>query len=146
MLGESGLRPSGRSVSGANMAHSNVVHQNCTDTNQPVGGDGLDKRDESANTSIGSADSQHARSFVDGLPSIRRYYEMQGFSEHITDVLVNSWRAATQKQYTVYIKKGAIFCGTRKIAPFSPNLSDVLEFLYTLLNLSCSSLNATRSA
>ena len=39
---------------------------------------------------------------------------MQGFSEHITDVLVNSWRPATQKQYTVYIKKWAIFSSTKK--------------------------------
>ena len=46
LLGESGLRPSGRSVSGASTAHSNVVHQNCTDANQPAGGDGLDERDE----------------------------------------------------------------------------------------------------
>ena len=129
------------------MAHSNVVHQNCTDVNQPAGGDGLDERDESANTPVGSADSQHAGSFeVDGLPSIRRYYQMQGFPEHITDVLVNSWRPATQKQYTVYIKKWAIFCGARKIAPFSPDLNNVLEFLYTLLNLSYSSLNTARSA
>ena len=80
------------------------MHQNCTDVNQPTGGDGLDERDESANTPVGSADSQHAGSSeVDGLPSIRRYYQMQ---------------AATQKQYTVYIKKWAIFCGARKIAPY----------------------------
>ena len=106
---------------------------------QPVHGDGLHERDESASTPIGSADSQHAGSFeVDGLPSIRRYYQMQGFSEHITDVLVKS---ATQKQYSVYIKKWAIFCGARKIAPFLPDLSNVLEFLYTLLNLSYSSIS-----
>ena len=108
LLGESGLRPSGRSVSGASTAHSNMVHQNCTDANQPAGGDGLDERDESANTPIGSTDSQRARLFdVDGLLGIRRYYQMQGFSEHIiiTDVLVNSWRPATQKQHKVYIKK-----------------------------------------
>ena len=149
LLGESGLRPSGRSVSGASMVHSNVVHQNCTDANQPAGGDGLDERDESANTPIGSADSKRARFFqVDGLPSIRRYYQMQSFSEHIiiTDVLVNSWRPATQKQHKVYIKEWAIFCGIRKIALFSPDLSNMLEFLYTLLNLSYSSLNTARSA
>ena len=49
-----------------------MVHQNRTDANQPAGGDGLDKRDATANTPTRSADSQHARSFeVDGLPSIR---------------------------------------------------------------------------
>ena len=107
-----------------------MVHQNCTNANLPAGGDGTDERDESANTLI--ADSHHARSFeVGGLPSIRRYYQMQDFSEYITDVLVISWIPATQKQYTVYIKKWAIFCGTSKIAPFSPDLSNVLEFLYT---------------
>ena len=90
------------------MAHSNGAHQYCTDANKPAGGDGLDERDESANTPIGSADSQRARLFeFDGLQSIRRYYQTQGFSENIiiTDVLVNSWRPATQKQHKVYIKK-----------------------------------------
>ena len=45
-----------------------------------------------------------------------------------------------------FILRNAIFCGTRKIAPFLPDLSNVLEFLYTLLNLSYSSLNTARSA
>ena len=122
-----------RSVSGASIAHSNVVHHNCTDANQPASDDGLDEKDESANTPIGSADSRHAMSFeVDHLPSIRRYYQMQGFSEHITNVLVNLWRPATQKQYTVYIMKWAIFCGTRKITPYLPDLNNVLQFLDTL--------------
>ena len=66
---------------------------------------------------------------------------MEGFSEHITDVLVNSWRPATQKQYTAYIKKWAIFCGTRKITPFSPDLSIVLQFLYTLHSTARSALS-----
>ena len=39
-----------------------------------------------------------------------------------------------------------MFCSARKIAPFSPSLNNVLEFLYTLLNLSYSSLNTARSA
>ena len=37
---------------------------------------------------------------------VRQFYREQGFSEHVTDVLLGSLRPATQKQYTVYFKNG----------------------------------------
>lgn len=57
-----------------------------------------------------------------------------------------SWRTATHKQYAVHLKKWAIFCGERKIAPHSPSIVEVLEFLHSQLHLSYSLLNTARSA
>ena len=54
--------------------------------------------------------------------------------------------SATQKQYAVYFKKWAVFCSSRQIAPCTPDLTDVLEFLHGLLRMSYSALNSARSA
>ena len=39
-----------------------------------------------------------------------------------------------------------MFCSSRQIAPCSPDLTAVLEFLYGLLRMPCSTLNSARSA
>ena len=44
------------------------------------------------------------------------------FSEHVTNVLLDSWRPSTQKQYAVYLKKWAVFCRERQITAYSPTL------------------------
>ena len=83
---------------------------------------------------------------ADGLSLIRGHYEKQGFPKHITNVLLASWRPSTQKQYAVYINKWSLFCREREIAPHSPALKDILEFLYAQQHLSYSALNCARSA
>ena len=77
---------------------------------------------------------------------IRRHYEERGFSEHVTNVLLDSWRPSTQKEYAVYLKKWAVFCRERQITAYSPTLMDVLKFLHTQLHLAYSALNTARSA
>lgn len=77
---------------------------------------------------------------------IRRHYEERGFSEHVTNVLLDSWRPYTQKQYAVYLKEWAVFCRERQITAYTPTLIDVLGFLHTQLHLSYSVLNTARSA
>jgi hypothetical protein len=42
---------------------------------------------------------QHARQTeVDGLSIDRQHYQSQDFSDHVTGVLIASWRTSTQKQ------------------------------------------------
>ena len=69
---------------------------------------------------------------------VRRQYEERGFSEHLTNVLLDSWRPSTQKQY-------AVFCCERQITAYSLILMDVLEFLHTQLHLSYSALSCVIS-
>jgi hypothetical protein len=50
---------------------------------------------------------QHARQTeVDGMSIVRQHYQSQGFSDHVTGVLLDSWRTSTQKQYGVILKNG----------------------------------------
>ena len=63
----------------------------------------------------------------------------------VTNVLLDSWRPATQQQYAVYLKKWDLFCRARKIPSHSPTFNHVWEFLYTQLHLSHSSINTARS-
>ena len=92
-------------------------------------------------------DSQHEREIkIDGMSFIGGHYEKGGLSKHVTGVLIDSWRPATQKQYAVYLKKWAVFCRQRQIVAYSPDVTDVLEVLHTQLYLSYSALNTARSA
>ena len=77
---------------------------------------------------------------------VRRHYEERGFSEHLTNVLLDSCRPSTQKQYAVYLKKWAVFCCERQITAYSLILMDVLEFLHTQLHLSYSALSCVISS
>ena len=70
-----------------------------------------------------SADTTKCRAFLNPLPTY--------LSTHGDLPLRNSIH---------FISRNGLY-GTRRIAPFSPDLSEVLEFLFTLLNLSYSSLN-----
>ena len=98
-------------------------------------------------SSVSPQSSHHeGEAKIDSMSFSRRHYEERGFSGHVTNVLLDSWRPSTQKQYTVYLKKWAAFCRERQIIAYSPTMMDVLEFLNTQLHLSYSALNTARSA
>ena len=68
--------------------------------------------------------------------------EEQGFSEHLTDVLLSSWRPATQKQYAVYFfKKGLYSVVQEEIALCLLNLTAVLKFQHGTHNSARSALS-----
>lgn len=61
---------------------------------------------------------------------------------------MKSWRPGTKKQYAVYLKKWALFCGQHNIDILKPSIDDVLNFLTELVNLGLkySALNTARGA
>ena len=79
---------------------------------------------------------------------VRRFYENQGFSTEITNILVNSWRTGTQSRYGTYIREWFGFCTKQQIDPMHPNIIKVLEFLHSLKmrNVGYSVINTARSA
>ncbi len=81
-----------------------------------------------------------------GLSLIWRSPQGQGISKQAAIVL-KSWRTGTLKQYQTYLNKWAVFCGERQVHPFSPSLTEVLDFL-TLFEegTQYSGLNTARSA
>lgn len=146
MSGENLSRPSRRGFTGPCMAHTNMVPSSSTDADSATQVVVVDPSSGVIETPIRQG-PQHARQTeVDGLSIVRQHYQSQGFSDHVTGVLLDSWRTSTQKQYASYLKKWNLFCRERKILAHSPTLNQVLEFLYTQLHLSYSSINSARSA
>ena len=79
---------------------------------------------------------------------------MQGFSERVTNMLLQSWRVNTHTSYSSAWKKWCCWCNTRQINPLSAPLADILEFLienfelglqYRTLNTLCSAISMTHA-
>lgn len=85
---------------------------------------------------------------VDGMSCLRNSFAKYNISGNVADILMASWRSGTQKQYKIYIEQWLKFCGERKINCYSPQISQVLNFLAGLYDkqLSYSTLNTARSA
>ena len=79
---------------------------------------------------------------------MRRLYHNRGFSEKATNIVLQSWRQSSQKQYDAHIKKWLLFCTQRQTDPICPCISVAVEFLTTLYEevLSYSSINSARCA
>ena len=71
-----------------------------------------------------------------------------GMSSDIVEVIVQSWRDSTRKQYKVYISKWLQFCCEGPHDPLHPSVRFFLSFLHSLFqkDLSYSALNTARSA
>ena len=82
------------------------------------------------------------------LSLMRRAYTNRGFSEKATNIVLQSWRHSSRKQYDTHIKKWLIFCGERQIDPVQPTIGAAVEFLTMLYEygLSYSSINTARCA
>lgn len=128
------------------VGNSAMVHSNSSDVEPQSQANGLDVHQRTSDTPVRQGSQHERQTEIDGLSLVRRQYQERGIPEHIASVLLCSWRTTTHKQYAVHLKKWAIFCGEREIAPYSPSIVEVLEFLHSQLHLSYSSLNTARSA
>lgn len=84
----------------------------------------------------------------DGLQSIRRSLETQGISRRASDIILQSWRKGTRKQYVSYIKRWTKYCHSKNVSWVDPSISQALDFLVELYDqgLGHSALNTARSA
>ncbi|XP_033096845.1 uncharacterized protein LOC117101084 [Anneissia japonica] len=64
-----------------------------------------------------------------GLACLRQHYASKGFSQEVADVMVDSCRGATHRQYQSAWKKWSGWCNQRNISPVSAPLSFILDFL-----------------
>ena len=71
-----------------------------------------------------------------------------GLSTKTADIIINSWRESTKKQYGTYIQKWLLFCDKEKIDKFNPSVNSVLQFLLDLHEhgLGYSAVNTAKSA
>lgn len=79
---------------------------------------------------------------------MRRIYQNRGFSQQATNIILNSWRDSSHKQYGTYLSKWLLFCSKREINPVCSPINIAVEFLAELyeLGLSYSSINTARCA
>ena len=85
---------------------------------------------------------------VDGMSLIRDSLRDKGISERAQEIILQSWREGTQKQYRTYLQKWTKFCSRRGVNTIQPSISEVLDFLTELFNggLGYSGLNTARCA
>ena len=79
---------------------------------------------------------------------LRQGFSSQGFSERVTELLLQSWRSNTHSAYNSAWSKWCGWCSGRHINPLSASLGIILEFLADQfdLGLQYRSLNTLRSA
>ena len=93
-------------------------------------------------TSIGG------KTAADGMSLIRESLRNKGISERAQELILQSWRAGTQKQYRTYLQRWTTFNSGRDIDPIQPTISEVIDFLTELFDsgLGYSGLNTARCA
>ncbi|XP_046546323.1 uncharacterized protein LOC124256363 [Haliotis rubra] len=79
---------------------------------------------------------------------IREAVQSEGISEQATDIILQSWRNSTHKQYGGYLQRWMLFCTQKDADPFSPPLRIGLDFLVELYKsgLSYSAVHTARAA
>ena len=84
----------------------------------------------------------------DRMACLRQCYEMQGFSERVAELLVQSWRDNTNSAYNSAWRKWHRWCAERNYNPTSTPLSNVLQFLAEQFDtgLQYRTVNTLRSA
>ena len=107
-----------------------------------------ESRPDSAPSRGGGAD------VLNRMAYLRQGFFMQGFSDRVTSMLLQSWRTHTHSAYNSAWKKWTSWCVAREVNPFSATLADILEFLadnfdlglqYYTLNTLCSAISTTHS-
>ena len=85
-------------------------------------------RSEPSSISIRGADiSSH-------MAHLRQSYSMQGFSERVTELLLQSWRANIHSAYNSAWSKWCGWYNQRQVHPLSASLEKIMEFLANQLH------------
>lgn len=85
---------------------------------------------------------------ADGMSLIRESLQNKGISARAQELILQSWREGTQKQYRTYLQRWTTFSSGRNTDPIQPAISEVIDFLTELFDsgLGYSSLNTARCA
>ena len=105
-------------------------------------GPSTEPRSESSSISVTGMDASSR------MAHLRQNYSMQGFSEQVTALLLQPWRANTHSAYNSAWSKWCGRCNQRQVHPLSASLEEIMEFLANQFDsgLQYCSLNTLRSA
>ena len=72
---------------------------------------------------------------------------IEGLNQNTQDLILESWKPNTSKQYSVHLNKWDTYCSQHNISPKFASVTDGLNFLSQCYNgYSYSALNTARSA
>ncbi|KAL9972062.1 hypothetical protein ACROYT_G018301 [Oculina patagonica] len=71
---------------------------------------------------------------ADGMSLIRESLRNKGISQRAQELILQSWREGTQKQYRTYLQRWTTFSSGRDIDPFQPTISEDIDFLTELFD------------
>lgn len=79
---------------------------------------------------------------------VRKTLERKGLPSNVVDIVMESWRQSTKKQYCTYINRYITFCEGKQYDVLLPFVNQMLEFLNVLYcaGLGYSAINTARSA
>ncbi|CAB4020881.1 RNA-directed DNA polymerase from transposon X-element, partial [Paramuricea clavata] len=99
-----------------------------------------------ASSSDANTPSTQARPVT--LPFIGAFLSERGISSQASDIIQQSWRTGTKKQYATHLNRWRQYCGARGIDPISASVENGINFLSELYaqGLSYSAINTARSA
>ena len=92
-------------------------------------------------------EAQTQENEVGGISYIRKCLVSAGLSEKVADIIMQSWRTSTRKQYGSYFQRWVQFCNQQQINKIDPYLGEIISFL-TLLHddwLGYSAINTAKS-
>lgn len=120
-------------------------------TNEDLGGcpgDSTKNKDITTTALFPASSSVGTKISIDGMQSVRRQYQKQGFSKKASEIIMSAWRGSTKQQYKVHISRWLQYCHVRKIDTISVSIQQVIEFLTDQFTngLGYSSINTARSA
>ena len=84
----------------------------------------------------------------DSMSLVRGILQERGLPEGTQEVIFQSWRPGTRKQYDTYIRKWIAYCSRGDVNPSKPPINAIMNFLTELHNngLGYSGLNTAKSA
>ena len=138
----------------ADVAHTAVVASSVEDADSSA----CDSTKDSAVPGSSSGPQSKAQTeqyAIDSHALIRTALQSAGFSARSVSIIDDSWRDGTKRQYRTYIEQWRLFCVQRATDPFSPHISEVINFLTLLFDEQTengdnirgfSALNTARSA
>ena len=83
------------------------------------------------------------------LSCVWKLLKSRDLSDTAADIILQSWRNGTKKQYTTYLRQWEKYCSEQNIDPVSATVTQGINFLgdlYEKQHLSYSALNTARSA
>ena len=82
-----------------------------------------------------------------GIPFIRECLISAGLPRQAADIIMQSWRPSTRKQYGLYYQRWVQFCQQQQIDKINPSLGEIMFFLTRLYDdgLGYSAINTAKS-